>query len=760
MASKQHRKFIHHRIKKVINVCFLQKLATSEKADPIVPKHEPLSSSSTLKSSNMTPPASSLTSATVSEVKCEPVKEESSSSSPTKVDELTSGSAMKGTDIQCGSGQFLVEAEPESSVNPSTAQSCLLTSSPLREENSDPASSCASTLSPVRVNTNRTEVRTAATCTPPVKSDVNTPSTEKESVDSSVVSLQADVTDREPERTRHHSSSSGSSSSASHSHHYHNSDVLTQPNCEVPTCSTVSSVSGEIDSTREEGELNSSSFSEVDTGDTKRDFIVTDSDMDTQVDVVSHSEPDLREAGVAPNENKEITPVEQQEVSTASQSQGFEVRLDTVQQEDQASSQVDSSEGSSTNREQDFCVSDSGQTNRSRHQSATESVHSTRSRHQSAADSVSEQIEELSLPDSGQQTPGPSSVHSRSIEGPGMEELPQQSNCAAFDEVEEGEVSEGNEDRVGSSGGAEPREQEIEEGEIVDDSDEERTTGDTPTSSSTNAASHQCDTQGAQTVQAGAKDDQAVSCSTDSGVEVSSVEDHNQVSSGEDVNHGSESISDGEVVQSSGIAANGDLRLSRTNSQNQISSSDHALLEMSAAGSAEISSDTGTLPTCSTDSLVGSSNRTAGLFSSRLSSSSLTSSSSVEQKEGSSDTEVDSTSSHKKTLARSGFPAARSPADVSSSSSLNLDNSAASTSRSSFVPFSSRWPSGNITASGVEPIAEEPSSSENHTVSSELPHASTTFLSSSSTSSAHASSTTNTSPAPQSKKKVRPILKI
>ena len=665
----------------------------------------------------------------VLEVKLEPIRE--SCRSPVKLVETSTAD----TGGSCDSKQLSVKAEPESSLN-STEQGCLLTSSPLREENAGAVSTCASTLSPVRANTNcRSTVHTAATGSSPVKRETYITSGDTDPVDSSVDSSHAVTEFDDQDRARHDSNSSGSDHP--HSHHHSNTNVLKQPNCEVPTCSTVSSECEEIDSTRE-GELDSN-FSRVYV-EIHRPDEKGESDMDTQVDVVSHSEPCLEDGRniSSDNLNQETPPEEQQGVSTASQSQGFEVGLDFEGQEDQPSSRVDSSQGSIINRNHHLDYGESEQTSRSRHQSSAESVCSGRSRHQSAADSVSETLDELGRPDSGQEITD--SLYSRPVEGPDTVAEPQQSCSAVVDEVEEGEVSEGDEEHVGSSGAPPQEEEEIEEGEIIDDSDEERTTGDSPTSS-TKTVSQPAESVVTEAGQTATKDDQAVTCSTDSGVEVSS---------GEDLNHSSESVSDGEVVQSSGITASGDPKLRRTSSQNQISSSDHPSSQTSSAVSAGISSETGVLPSCSsTDNVVGSSNKTAGLFSSRLSSSSLISSSPLEQKEGSSDTEVDSTSFHSQTVNRSGVHASRSPADVSSSSSFNQD-------RNSFGTFTSRWQDGNMTGSGVDPVPEEPSSSENHT-SPELPHASTTFLSSNvaSSSSSHPSSTTNTSPASQNKKKVR-----
>ena len=668
------------------------------------------------------------------EVKLEPVREPCRS--PAKVNETST--AHK--ESICDSKELHVKAEPESSVN-WTEQSCLLTSSPLREHTGT-VSTCASTLSPVRVNTNcRSTVHTAATGSSPVQVETSITNGDTDPVDSSVDSSHVVTEVGDQDRARHDSNSSGSDHPHSHSHHHPNTDVLRQPNCEVPTCSTVSSECEEIDSTRE-GELDSS-FSRVYV-EVHRPDENGESDMDTQVDVVSHSEPCLEGGKKIPSDilNQETPPEEQQGVSTASQGQGFEVGLDFEGQEDQSSSRVDSSEGSIITGDHHLDYGESKQTSRCRHQSSAESGCSGRSRHQSAADSVSETLDELGRPDSGQEISD--SLYSRPVEGPDTVEEPQQSCSAVVDEVEEGEVSEGDEEHVGSSGAPPQEEEEIEEGEIIDDSDEERTTGDSPTSS-TKTVSQPTELVVTEAGQVAAKDDQAVTCSTDSGVEVSS---------GEDLNHSSESISDGEAVQSSGITASGDPKLRRTSSQNQISSSDHSSSRTSSAVSAGISSETGALPTCSsTDNVVGSSKKTAGLFSSRLSSSSLTSSPPLEQKEGSSDTEVDSTSSHSQTINSSGVHASRSPADVSSSSSFNQD-------RNSFGTFTSRWQDGNMMGSGVDPIPEEPSSSENHT-SPELPHASTTFLSSnaasssSSSSSSDPSSTTNTSPASQNKKKVR-----
>ena len=706
----------------VVSYFNLQRITGSEKVDPEESKQELL---------QVSPTSESLSQHIIIEAKCETMKEE-----PVFPTVNVDTSPEKEVQHQWDSKESPIKAEPESSVN--SAQNCLLTSSPVHRENSGTGSSCASTLSPVRANANcRSLVHTAATDVSPVKLNVCSPSADKEQVDSSVDSYNTDLDTGEQDKTRHHSSSS----SDDHSHLHHRSSVLIQPNCEVPTCSTVSSNSVEIDSTRER-ELDSD-FARVSLG-TYHDVAGEDSDMDTQVDIVSHSEPcesDTRHVS-DDTSNQETHPEEQQGVSTASQSQGFDVRLDVEEQEDQSSSQVDSSEGSIINRDHHIVVADSGQTSRSRHQSSAESACSNRSQHQSAADSVSEHFEELSRPDSGQEL---NSVHSRSVEVPEGDEVPQQSGT---DEVEEGEVSEYDEEHVGSSGAVPQREEEIEEGEIVDDddSDEDRTTGDSPTSSSTKNTSQPPDSRVTEAGQVATKDDQAVSCSTDSGVEVSS---------GEDFNHSSESVSDGEVVQSSGITASSDPKLRRTSSQNQITSSDHTSSQTLSAVSAGISSDSGALPTCSsTDNLVGSSNRTAGLFSSHSSSSSLTSSCALEHKEGSSDTEVDSTSSHKQTMSRNGIHVSRSPADVSSSSSLNQDNSNA---RGTFGTFTSRWQSGIATSVSVDPIPEEPSSSEHHTCSSELPHASTTFLSSNSasSSSSNPSSTTNTSPAPQNKKKVR-----
>ena len=636
----------------------------------------------------------------------------------------------------CDSKELLVKAEPESSVN-STAQSSSLNSSPVREEKPSAVSSCASTLSPVKANTDcRSTVHTAATGSSPLKAEACVPNGDTHRVDSSVDSSHVEAEVRDQDRTRHHSGSS----SSDHSHFHSITNVLKETNSEVPTCSTVSSDCEEIDSTREE-ELDSS-FARV-CAEVHHPFDDGESDMDTQVDIVSHSEPCLEEDRHIPNDNsyQEPPPEEQPGVSTASQSQGFEVALDNEGKEDQSSSQVDSSEGSIINRDHHSELEESGHTSRSRHQSSAGSSSSGRSRHHSAADSASGALEELGRPDLGQEISD--SQYSRPVEGPDTAEEPQQSNSAVVEEVEDGEVSEGDEEHVGSSCAPQQAEEEIEEGEIIDDSDEERTTGNSPTSS-TKTVSQPAESAVAEVGQS-AKDDQAVTCSTDSGVEVSS---------GEDLNHSTESISDGEVVQSSGIAASGDPHLSRTSSQNQISSSDNTS-QTSSAVSAGISSETGILPSCSsTDNVVGSSNKTAGLFSSRLSSSSLTSSSTSEQKEGSSDTEVDSTSFHSQTVNRSGVHASRSPADVSSSSSFNQDSNY----RSSLGTFTSRWQDGNMAGSGGDLVREEPSSSENHTSSSslEMPLACPSVLSSSTaSSSSHPSSTTNTSPASQCKKKVR-----
>ncbi len=662
--------------------------------------------------------------------------------------------------------------EPESSLNFAVSEACLLTSSPVRGANGGASSSCASSLSPVRAQ-GISPVHTAASgsSSSPVKLDTqqHVVTGTKDPVDSSVGSSH--------DRTR-----SGDSSD----HPHPSCGALMHPDSEVPSCSTVSSDNGEIDSTREEGELDSSSV--VETNQESCPVGVKDSDMDTQVDVVSHSESYAREATHSERRQEALvqeassSPEEQQGTSSATghSSQGFEATPDT--QKEQSSSQVDSSEGSivdtaAPQSSDAHNLEQLQQPCRSRHESAADCVDSSRSRHQSAADSVSVSApvgaDDASRPDSRQDLLQGSDPVSSGVAMQGPDTAAAEASAeqpSGSGDVEEGEVSE-NEERVGSSG----KQEELEEGEI-EDSDEERSHGNSPTSSSAQPAavalpSESSSVSAADSAQPGegpataapaapaARDEQAVSCSTDSGVEVSS---------GEDLNQSAGSVSDGEIVQSTsngGLVLNaGDStetnQLIRTNSQNQISSSDYTSSQTLSAISAGISSDTGALQTCSsTDSLVGSSNRTAGLFSSRFSSSSLTSCSSSELKENCSDTEVDSTSSHWQTVSRSGLGvhSSRSPADVSSSSSAPSQDALVSNSRLSST-FTSRWPSGataTVTTPGAgDLVAEEPSSSETTTPppsGDQAPHASTTFLCSSA---AHPSSTTSTSPAPQNKKKV------
>ncbi len=778
----------------------LQRMGSAEKPDSAFCKQEPpdnsadsealFNSSGDTSRTDVEPSASGVQGAGLEHF---PVKSETETHSSTASVALETAS--------CGQ-TGLVKVEPESTQHSAT-DSCLSTSSPIREASSSGAcSSYTATSSPVETNTNsRTPVRTAAAeSSPPVRWDVaaspltlpqpSTVGVADPSVNSSLGETNQGV---------------GRHSLDDRSEHLH---TRTQPaDSAVPTCSE----SGAVNTTPALG--SSRPAQRVD----------SDSDMDTtQVDVVSHSEPCDRDA--IPNESSSSqeagearAPVEQQGPSTVGHSQGFEVTMSCVEDEESAqqpSSQVDSSEGSITfDREQEV-VDSAADASRSRHCSSDSVGASHRSRHQSAADSVSEQLEAAQRrPDSRQEHRERCSLNVRYAAeeqdtvqaGPcvGDAEALENPNSLAGRDVEEGEVSEEEDQQVGSSGAA-PTAEEIEEGEIVE-SDEEKER-ESPTSSSAQPQQQPSDSvsdsaAAAQqpTPPAASRDEQAVTCSTDpGGLEL--------VSSGEDLNQsggvGGEWGSDGEAVQSSGIvtaASSSDPKLPRNNSQSLISSSDHTTTSSSlsssasqtvsaaVSASAEISADIGALQqTCSsTDSLVGSSHPqpphgTAGLFSCRLSSSSLTSSSSAELNKEASDTEVDSTSSHWQTaVGRSGVGhASRSPADVSSSSSsLNADTGVSNSTRPlQQATFTARWPSGGVTASAAASTSnavgdavppEEPSSSEPPTPTQgeaapsphHLPHASTTFgPTSSSSAAAHPSSTTNTSPAPQNKKKVTFLL--
>ncbi len=702
------------------------------------------------------------------------------SRSPLKQDHLPSRSPMRPEGLSRPGmrydnylgihSQSAVKAEPEPST--SAGAGCLLTSSPLRgldNSNSTVASSsCASSLSPVRGHPTLPHHTAASTrhCEEPSGSSS---SSTGQLVESSVVdtSYMGEHRSHHPAHHRFHS--------PNHPHHpsIHN-QVLTS-SCagsgseamEAPSCSGLGSVgtplfsavdSGEIDSTREEGELSSSMRSDS----------VTDSDMDTRVQS-SHLDAVAGSSSQRTNRDGALSTEHNVDDSSAcqSQSQGFEVMLDVVG-DGEPSSHVDSSEGSIMKP-------------RDRHLSAADSVGSSRSRHQSAADSVSEHVAsqqqphwqeeegDVTRPDSRQEVLQASAgLADTASDGP-------QPSSFSQKEVEEGEVSDDNEEHVGSSGAPRPKptEHELEEGEILDDSEDEVPSADSPSTS----ACSQPALAGSLQASTAARDDQAVSCSTDShGPE-------SLISSAEDVRQNQDSSSrDGEVVLSSSNDAQHPIH--RSQSSSNISSSDHT--HSPQTGMLENKS----LPTSSGSSdLVGSSNRNSMYFlqSTSLAASSsagLSSSSSAGDltREGGNESEVDSTSGLSSSLHNhpdSRMLTSRSPADVTSSSGLGLDRDLGSRggfNRTSMGgSFTSRWlnnsantshtttssasgESGGVAGSLHGIPEEEPSSSElrGHTSSSStshIEHASSASTASSSTNNI-SSTSPNLSPAPAAKKKV------